>query len=513
MKTDLLLERHFAGTLSANDQAEMEAHVRAQPENARAWAQAARLEMALASHFATSPSCQGKQICAAVFAKSRPRPAAWLHKHGRAAAVFLALAMAAAGVVWWGGLAGRSQRQTAPAQPRMVILSPPRVATPELAEPAETIAESKRATRLAEQYYLSELDLDQPVPIADAIGVLLSRAKELNHFQRPEIARLRFVMPSDEALAARMRTMAFHLPFKNAPLKSALEWYLASVYCDAAFLEDGSVVAAPWESHPASGIWPEDGAVAYQEIRVPLDWMRIGRSSNGEVKPPRGDVTATLRSWGCLSRAGNTVLFDQPRSLLTGSLSLGETLVLRKKMQMIILLSQEWVTMTWKVFELPERWVSENRLLDDKQFQEWLKEQNTRGADLFTAPQVISPMDQRSKAEVIKMLEEPEEEDWQGLVIDQTPQQEGELIKLAGSVELRRPPWAKPGEITTTQPVRSADLISQAADFDLYIPRGETAIFAISDAPEGPHVVAAVTVGIVTPSGKSVESALPPPSR
>jgi hypothetical protein len=211
------IDAHLSGSAPPDDIDQLDAALINDPSLARELANAARLEAEIAAHFAanrgaiplvvelegqaqsspgssvltpiTGNSARGDEPGMATPTRSRTTPPWWR----LAAAAVVALGIAAAGVAWL----NHSDRPPSPATVAAPGSAPgaPAAAAPAFPRPpsigkqSETPEMTALRTRL-EGYHLTDLGLDQAVPLTQALSRILTRARELNHLRQPAIDSL-----------------------------------------------------------------------------------------------------------------------------------------------------------------------------------------------------------------------------------------------------------------------------------------------------------------------------------
>jgi hypothetical protein len=224
--------------------------------------------------------------------------------------------------------------------------------------------------------------------------------------------------------------------------------------------------------------------------------------------PTQVDARGTLEEAGVNFPEQTAAVFDPAKSLLI--ITHTET-AMRQIVEFLGVDSRQGMTRIhadMKVLEFSGGHALENRLMDSASFAEWLKEQNGQeGVSLLATPSITTRSGQNATVEVMRdVVIAPEGDgeskpDWQGTRINIHPTLEGEVVRLAGSAEVRRPRDAAPGQLPHT-PAQTTELISTAVDLDAVIPPGQTALFSLSENADGPHLVGAIRIQLIDPSGQ-----------
>jgi hypothetical protein len=159
------------------------------------------------------------------------------------------------------------------------------------------------------------------------------------------------------------------------------------------------------------------------------------------------------------------------------------------------------VKITTHLFEHREARPMLDELLTPPRYEIWFQDQNkTKQMDLVTEISLHSG--QRGLVEVGGDTARPNDKerptnasevDWQGVRIPIEATLEGEIVKVVGAVEFRLPVDRDSTHWMVRQDPPAGELATTATDFQVLIPRGQTAVFSVSESPDGPHFAVAVT--------------------
>jgi len=535
MNDPLLLEKHLADGLTDAETAELEAAVGGEPAAARRLVAAARMDERLAARLGPGRS---ELACLAGLKRGRT-PLAWVARWYRplavAAAVVLLLGLAAAVGGWIRSIAsspteavtGTLPAKARPFVPAPVVVLPARAADPLRVEKETPAMASLR--RFLSNYYLTDLKLEAGRPLEEALQRLLQRARELNHLKNPMVERLSVELAAAEPGDDRPDT-AVALPLKNVSLMDGLNWMAALNRSEVFLREPGVITFRPWERD-------ENETLVTEVVRVRPDLLTRPVATDGQnpanAEPgssgagadsfiertetpaaPRLTPIELFQSWGIAFSGQASAAYDEA----TAAMTIRQTESTLRLITVLLAVESSrqpaMVSITSKIFEYAQAPPIRDELLTEKQFQVWLRDQNqTQGVKLLTTPQVTTRSGQRAMVEVGGEVGRPGAEemnrtdaeiDWQGLRIPLEPIFEGEVVKVVGAVELRLPVDRQPGQWLVPRDVPPGDLVTTATDFEAIVPPGQTAVFSVSESPEGPHFAMTVTVATIDPSGQRV---------
>jgi hypothetical protein len=514
MNDHLLFEKHLADGLTDEESARLEAAVARDPAAARHLVAAARLDQRLSARLGPSPP---PLACLAALHRARSateRILRW-RRPLAIAAVLVALLGLATGVGAWIRSMGPHPsetstagppRTTRPFVPARVTVAPDRSEdSPRLDSETPAMAALRR---FLSSYYLTDLQLKQPLRLEEALGGLMKRVFEVNHFKSPLIEGLTAELQVGDSDNSQSDTRSVSLPFEQASLMDSLNWIGALTRSDVFLEEPGVITFRPWDPD-------ENEMMVTEAVRVRPDLLDLpiapdappaaaaNAGSEGVGSNPFADSAdpqsvqrqspvALFQSWGLDFSEPASATYDQ----LTATLTVHHTASTIRAIKELLGIEGRgravMMNVHTKIFEFPDARSIKDELLTDEQFQLWLREINqTKGVSLLTAPQITMRSGQRGIVEVIK--DHGSEGDWQGVRIPVEAVLEGEAVKVEGAVELRLPIDRLPGSLLFGKHPPTGELSTTATDFQVLIPRGQTAVFSVSESPDGPHFAVAVT--------------------
>jgi len=332
----------------------------------------------------------------------------------------------------------------------------------------------------------------------------------LNHLRNPVIERLRAEVAAAEP-GDGSRAAAVVLPLRNLSLMEALQW-MAAVHRSEVFLkEPGVITFRPWEP-------TDEQTLVTEVVRVRPDLLtravanedkRGGAGNSGAsgagIDPRAGSAEAPaaprltpvelFQSWGIVFGGETSASYDEATAAMTLRHSASTVHAVRELMELASPRPLRMLTLSIKVFEIPDARSLKEELLTDEQFQVWLREMNeTKGVNLLTAPQITVGSGQQGMIQIAR--DYPTEGEWRGLRLPVEPVLEGEVVKVVGAVELRLPIDRTPGGPLFAPAMPASELVTTATDFEVIAPGGQTAVFSMNDARHPPLAIAVTAVSV-----------------
>lgn len=526
MNDPLLIEKHLADGLTDEEAAALEVTLADGPAAVRRLVAAARLDEQLTAKLGAGrpePTVFAELKRGGIPARLNQR---WRRPLAAAAALVAVLGLVAA-VLTWVRSTNSSQPETVsadvPTNKRPFVPAPLVLASDFPGPPQHETKETPAMVslrRFLSSYHLTDLKLEQPRPLAEAVGRLLQRARELNHLHNPVIERLSAEVGDADDGDERADTVV-RLPLKDLSLMDGLKWIGALARSEVFLEEPGVITFRPWEPDESEALVTEVLRVrpdlltrraSEDEIRGAeagannSGWGTDPFTGSGENSPVRRlSADEWLQSWGITVRRGATALFNEATAELTLQQSASNIRLIKALLAVESSRLASMVDIHTKLFEFTEHRAVENELLTEKQFQVWLRDQNqVEGVSLLSAPQITIRSGQRGMVEVGGGLVRPvdeetrqtdAQEEWRALRIPIEPVFEGEVVKVVGAVELRLPVNRQAGALIPAETIAPGEqLVTTATDFEAMVPQGQTAVFSVSGSAEGPQIVMTMTV-------------------
>ncbi|MGI8604239.1 MAG: hypothetical protein ACR2OZ_14785 [Verrucomicrobiales bacterium] len=362
-------------------------------------------------------------------------------------------------------------------------------------------------------FYLPAIDFDN-VPIGQALAELESMLREYNHLQRPELRTLE--VRADTDLQSGTQQPRIKLAATNATFLAALRAVAAQARARIEWGENAVIIA----SRPAGRSrdeWVEQSfPVPPNFLSHPPDATTSGVFQTGkDDSVRRRSPIEVLREFGVQFPASAFAEFDPTSSILnvrntTTNLAIVDSLVGKEGM-----LSNPgaMIYVSGKLFELPAGVSPPDQLVEEAAVQQWLENlQRQGGVQMVTVPAVTTRSGTPAAVDVAgEIVGTPARSaEWQGTRIEVLPVFEGEAIRLAGSIDLRRPDNAN--EVTIRDNAATPEsLATEAVDFEAVMIDNHSAILLLGDAGSASQVVAAFHARKVSPSSKPTERHDPAP--
>jgi len=524
MTHSFLIEKHLLDGLSAEEAAVLEAAVGSDPTVAGRLVAAALMDQRLSARLGPSRSAPAGFVAVDGKPAASPAIARWRQPLALAAALALILGLAAA-LAGWIRTHGQSRSEivshTLPATPKPfvpppVVLLSDRAAGPPPVENETPAMASLR--RLLSNYYLTGLQLETARPLDQALERLLERARALNHLKNPMIERLTAELPAPDVGEDRP-SVRVSLPLPDVSLMDGLKWFAALARSEIFLKEPGVVTFRPWEWSGTESLVTEVVPVRTGLLTQPivLESGRVGiaeslPSSVGADRSLAGTETRAVQpltpvglfqSWGIAFSARASAAYDETTAAMTICHTPSSLRMIKEMLAVENSRSRAMVQISSRVLELAEAPAMTDGVVTDSQLQSWLEELGqTGGSDILSAPSIVVRSGQQAMVEVVEETSGPgagamspldSETDWQGLRLPLESRLEGEVVKVIGAVELRLPTPRQPLSLTTEDAPRT-NLVTQATDFEVVVPPGQTAVFSLNQSSDGPYYVIAMTV-------------------
>jgi hypothetical protein len=517
MNQRALLDAYFNGASSRGDMASLESELLRDQAASNEFAELARVEAALDGHFG------GQRDAAQIVAQFLPgdtgrsgnrRPViAW------AVAAVVILLGAAVAIAWLNHNARRSAlAQNSSATGARAPARPPRIAgnpDPESAGRRRANATQARREeemrRLLANFYLPDTNFEK-FPLNEALKLLGAKVRDYNHADRPELDALTLAI--DETSGA-VPSIPVTLKQSGLTLFTTLRLLAAQTGQALKFTESGVVFVAR-EPNTAPG------KLVSREFQVPRDFFEQNEETDQGATADANAAPATARlspqewlaGYGLRTRSEGALAYDASNSTIT----IRDTRETVELMEEIVLADQErreapTVQARSVLIEFTGGHPAEGRVFTEAEFADWLAEtERTTGAHVLAAPSVATRIGRPFVVDVGGPAPGAGQSAsaFQGFRLDLIHVMEGEWIHLSGSFDVgpapeSTTPAASAGPNVGNPPVPAP----HAVDVEALIPSGHTALISLTEKPDGPQLVAAITLKLSSPKGEILDPRTP----
>ncbi len=466
MNTDTALQAHLDGDSTAASAAELS-------EKYASDADAAHTAVAAALLHARLARTLGPVLAVAVVESLRRPEPLWPRRPRLLTGAAAAAVVLVASLLWPRGETALEAPRVPPGAPRVRL-----VETPALSE-VEPVKATESRDFLAElkdkldRYYVRPTSFENVRTVRGLIAQLQTEVRAVNHQREPFYDAVTFSVPVE--LEDRELPERFTAAFCGNSAWTVVEAVGALMNWEARAEGEGEVIFAAGEEVEGGD------EVVTEDLKVAPWWESVIRSGEGgSPANPDGDVRAELSWLGASGLQTATWCVEDGAIRASGSL-----FALRRAENLLTSLSNGRsvnIMLSTKVLEVPDVLPAQTVVLDDGNFQAWMRSMSqTKGVDLMSAPSIVTGSGQAARIEVKGETSGPK---WAGIQADFLCEHEGRCLRLFAQMEVG---------VSGRDPLVS--------DIEGVVPSGQTSIFRLSEKPGDPNIVVAVTATMIDPSG------------